>query len=307
MTRPRVAVFGYGSLALAGLETLEHLGVTPAAIVVPGNRVGSDVDVMTARAAAAGWPLLAQPQRTRLTPFLESLDRVKPDLLFVWSYPMLLPPELIARPRLGAINMHGGLLPEYRGAHVMNWVIANGASETGMTLHYIDDGIDTGPTIAERRFPIEWRDDAATVRDKLRVAGQSLLREWWPAIEAGTAPRTPQDPARAGYYRPRSADDGRIDWSAPNEAIYNLVRALVAPWPGARTSIGRTMLVTRKSDPIGAARSDVPGTVQSIDEGGVVVASGRGSLHLQRIEIDGRVATLAELRQAGVVPGAILG
>lgn len=306
MARPRVVVFGYGSLALAGLAVLEQLGTDVAAVVIPGNRSGADVDMVRAHTAERGWPLLIQPHRNQIAPFLDSLDRLKPDLLFVWSYPMLFPPALISRPRLGAVNMHGGLLPEYRGAHVMNWAIANGERETGITLHYIDQGIDTGPVIGERRFAIEGQDDAATVRDKLRAAGKSLLSESWPAIEAGTAPRVPQDPARGRYYRPRSADDGRIDWCAPNDAIANLMRALVDPWPGAYTTAGDTRLVVRASQPLESHDSAVPGTVCSIDGTDVVVAAGRGRIKLTVIEIDGNVATAEDLRGAGVVVGTRL-
>jgi len=188
MARARVVVFGYGPLALASLDTLERRGVTPVAVVVPGNRSGPDVDLVVAHARSRTWTLLVQPPRTRLAPFLDLVRQLQPDLFVVWSYSMLLPPELIALARLGAVNVHGGLLPDYRGGHVMNWAIINGERETGVTLAYLDEGIDTGPVIAELRFPIDRSDDAATVRDKLKAAGQSLLETQWPAIEAGLAP-----------------------------------------------------------------------------------------------------------------------
>src|SRR3954464_633041 len=119
MPRARAIVFGYGPLALASLNTLERLGVTPEAVVVPGNRSGPDVDLVAAHVRARGWTLLVQPPRNAIGPFLDAVRRLKPDLLFVWSYSMLLPPELIALAPRGAVNMHGGLLPEYRGGHVM--------------------------------------------------------------------------------------------------------------------------------------------------------------------------------------------
>lgn len=306
MSRPRVVVFGYGSLALTCLATLEDLGVVPAAVVIPGNRSGAVVDIVAAQANARRLPLLVQPPRSRIAPFLESLEPLSPDLLLVWSYSMLFPPALIALPRLGAVNLHGGLLPEYRGGHVMNWAIANGERETGVTLHYLDPGIDTGPTVAESRFPIEWNDTAATVHDKLRAAGESLLREWWPAIAAGTAPRHPQDPARGRHYRMRAAEDGRIDWSHSNDAIYNLVRALVSPWPGARTTIGGTTVVVRAALPVRESTGDRPGLVRSVDQSGVLVAAGRGSVRLTALEIDGRAADAGDLQRAGVNAGSML-
>jgi methionyl-tRNA formyltransferase len=302
--RRRVVVFGYGPLALAALDSLQRLRVTPAAVVVPGNRQGADVDVVTARVRAHGWPLLVQPPRRSLPAFLDILTRLDPDLLLVWSYSMLLPPELIGLAPLGAVNVHGGLLPEYRGGHVMNWAIANGEAETGATLTYLDEGIDTGPVIAERRFPIEWRDDAASVREKLMRAGQSLLETWWPRIEAGTAPRQAQNESRARYYRLRSAADGLVDWRQPSAAIYNLVRALVPPWPGAFTIFDGMTLVLRRVEviePSGARHA--PGTVTSSDGTSIRVATGSGEVALTSVEIDGREVTPAALLRLGLAAG----
>jgi methionyl-tRNA formyltransferase len=305
--RARVIAFGYGPLALASLATLERVGVTPAAVVVPGNRTGPDVDLVRAHVQFRGWTLLVQPPRRSLTPFLDTIRRLHPDLLLVWSYSMLLPPELIALARLGAVNVHGGLLPEYRGGHVMNWAIANGERETGVTLAYLDEGIDTGPVIAERRVPIAPADDAASVRGKLKEAGQALLEEWWPAIEAGTAPRVPQDESRARYHRLRTAEDGRIDWSASSAAIVNLVRALAPPWPGAFFVLGgRTMVVRGSLAVDGGAPAIAPGTIIRGDEAGVLVASGTGSVHLLAVEIDGQPAPWSELEKAGLIAGARL-
>jgi methionyl-tRNA formyltransferase len=307
MAHGRVIVFSYGPLGLALLDTLERLGVAPAAIVVPGNRSGADVDLVAERARSSGRTLLVQPRRSHIQPFLDDVRMLRPDLLLVWSYSMLLPPELIALAPRGAVNVHGGLLPEYRGGHVMNWAIANGERETGVTLACLDEGIDTGPVIAEHRFPIEDGDDAATVRDKLRETGQALLERWWPSLEAGTAPRTPQDESRARYHRMRTAEDGRIDWSASSKAVHNLVRALVAPWPGAFTECGETRLVVRRTrtadsrDPQAEA-----GTVIRCDDESVSVACGSGVVQLLSLEIDGRPAQPADRVRAGIAPGVRL-
>ncbi len=307
MPRARVIVFSYGPLGVALLDALQRLGVEPAAVVVPGNRDGADVDLVASNAKARGLPLLVQPRRAGLAPFLDAIRAIRPDVLLVWSYSMLLPDELIALAPRGAVNVHGGLLPEYRGGHVMNWAIVNGERETGVTLAYLDAGIDTGPVIAQRRFPIEAGDDAASVRDKLQATGQALLSEWWPAIESGTAPRTPQDESRARYHRMRTAEDGRIDWSASSDAIANLVRALVAPWPGAFLLIGDTRVVVRQARPIARDVPAVePGTVLRSDAGGMCVASGNGTVELLAVEIDGQPARWPDLRRAGLIEGVRL-
>jgi methionyl-tRNA formyltransferase len=305
MPRARVVVFGYGPLALASLDTLGRLGVTPAAVVVPGNRSGPDVDLVVAHARSKNWPLLVQPPRARLAPFLDLVRQLQPDLFVVWSYSMLLPPALIALAPLGAVNVHGGLLPEYRGGHVMNWAIINGERETGATLAYLDEGIDTGPVIAELRFPIDRRDDAVTVRDKLKAAGQSLLETQWSAIEAGQARGVPQDETRARYYRMRTADDGRIDWSSASTAIDSLVRALVAPWPGAFFLLADAKIVVRRARPLEGDASP-PGTVIRCDDEGVRVAAGSGSVQLLVLEQDGVPAEWPELRRAGLTTGVRL-
>jgi len=303
VAQARVIVFGYGELVLAALDTLTRLGVTPVAVVIPGNRVGQDVDIASAYARARGLTLLVQPPRTRAASFLAAVQALEPDLLFVWSYTMLLPPDLIALAPRGAVNLHGGLLPEYRGGHVMNWAIANGETETGATLAYLDQGIDTGPVIAERRFAIEWRDDAATVRVKLKAAGEELLTAWWPAIEAGTAPRVAQDQSRARYHRMRTAEDGRIDWSQQNVAIYNLVRALVAPWPGAFSLLGSTRLVFRRVEPIAASSSAPPGTVVRVDDADLRIAAAGGDVQVLSVEVNGHCVSCGELRRLGLAEG----
>lgn len=306
MAQSRLVVFGYGSLGLAALETCVRLGVTPAAVVVPGNRQGPDVDLMLAGTREREWPLLVQPQRSRIQPFLADVRAVAPDLFLVWSYPMILPPELLSLPAQGAFNLHSGLLPGYRGGHTMNWALINGERETGVTLHHIDSGIDTGPVVDEERFAIDWRDDIVTVHEKLKVAGNVLLTRWWPSMTQGTAPATRQDESRAVYHRRRTAADGQVDWSAPNVAIYNLVRALVAPWPGAFTTLGSTRLVLRQVEPVEAVSLAAPGTVVRCDEDEVRIAAGQGDVKVLFAEIDGRHATASALRQAGMAEGGRL-
>jgi len=306
VVQARVIVFGYGELALAALELLASLGVAPVAIVIPGNRSGNDVDMVAAYARAKSLTLLVQPPRVRIAPLLAQVRALEPDLLFVWSYPMLLPPDLLAIAPRGAVNLHGGLLPEYRGGHVMNWAIANGERETGATLAYLDEGIDTGPVIAQRRFAIESDDDAASLRAKLKTTGVALIQEWWPAIADGSAPAIAQDESKARYYRMRTADDGLIDWARSNTGIVNLVRALVSPWPGAFFMIGRTRAVVRRAAAEAPTASAAPGTVVSFDADGVRVVTGNGDVRLLSLELDGRAARLPELRALGMAEGSRL-
>ena len=306
MSASRVVVFGFGRLALAALDTLERLGVTPVAVVVPGIRSGADVDMVAARAREKSLRLLVQPRRKDLAPFLDTIQSLRPDLMLVWSYPMLLPPELTALAAVGAFNIHSGKLPEYRGGHVMMWALINGERESAATLHRVDAGIDTGPVVAEERFAIGWDDDIASLQGKLAVAGAALLTRCWPALADGTAPQTPQDESRARYYRMRTPADGLIDWAHSNIQIYNLVRALVAPWPGAFTRIGDTKLVLRRVTPTDATGAAPPGTVIRLAPGHLQVACGEGALEVTSMEVDGQPAPVADLQRLGVAEGRLL-
>lgn len=302
----RVIVFGYGELALAAIDTLTGLGVVPLAVVVPGNRTGSDVELVSAEARRRGLPVIVQPPRSQRLPFIAAIAALRPDLLFVWSYSMLLPPDLLAIAPRGAVNVHGGLLPQYRGGHVMNWAIANGERETGVTLAYLDGGIDTGPVIGQRRFAIEPGDDAASVRTKLKITGVAMIQEWWPAIADGSAPAVAQDESQARYYRMRTAEDGKIDWARSSTDVVNLVRALVSPWPGAFFMSGETRLVVRRAAAAGEGASATPGTVVGFDDDTVRVATGHGDVRLSGLELDGRAAHLADLRALGITEGSRL-
>jgi methionyl-tRNA formyltransferase len=301
-------VFSYGDMGTAAFAALAEAGAQVLALVLPSNRVGPDVEIARAAARAAGLPVRMQPPRDRIDPFVRELESLAPDVIVIWSYSMILPGAVIGVPRRGCVNVHGGLLPSYRGPHVMQWAIINGETETGVTLHYVDTGIDTGPVIAEERLAIAPEDDAPALREKLRHSGSRLLRRWWPAIAAGTAPRVPQDESRAKYYPLRTPEDGRINWSAPAVSIHNLVRALAAPWPGAFTQLGRERLVLRRavvtrSDGVPAA----PGVVSLVDGRGARVGTGSGELLIVEAEVGGRAAGPGDLASLGVAPGLQLG
>ena len=290
----RTVVFGYGELAIVAVESLVSVGAELVAAVIPSNRTGHDVDQFRTFSERSGLPVLVQPPRKSVDPFVQQLRELSPDFILVWSYPMILPKSVINVPRRAAFNMHGGILPEYRGGHVMQWAIINGEKETGITLHYIEEGIDTGAIVAESRFSIDWNDDAASVREKLKSHGRQLLKEWWPLVAAGQTPKRVQDEQRAQYYRLRTQEDGLISWNQSSLAIYNLVRALVSPWPGAYTYVRGHKLTVWRVDPVqgrGEGVGFLPGRIVAIDDSGATVLTGDGSLVLQKVEIDGCILT----------------
>lgn len=166
--------------------------------------------------------------------FASNIRNIDLDLIITYSYPMILPKDLIDTASIGGINIHNGLLPEYRGNNVLNWVLVNGEKRAGVTIHWLDEGIDTGDIIGRREIEIDFEDTALSLRSKLIDEGFDLFNILIPQILNDTGPRMRQTSDNACYYRKRTPDDGLIDWDNMSDMeIYNLIRALILPWPGA--------------------------------------------------------------------------
>ena len=308
MDNTTALVFGYGELGITAVETLVNLGTQVVGLVIPSNRNGLDIELVKSFAAQRGMLLFMQPSRKRSAPFIRQLRKLNPDIILVWSYSMILPPEAIEVPRLGCINLHGGLLPEYRGAHVMQWAIINGENETGATLHYIDEDIDTGPIIADIRFQITQDDNAVSVRQKLKNTGIHLLNDWWMAIISGVAPRISQDESKAKYYRLRTPEDGLIDWSISNTNIYNHIRALVSPWPGAFTFSQEQKIIIWDAKPFeGSTKGLPPGLIRNMEDSTMCVVTGKGDLLIHKVEVNNIIGSPNILRAIGTSIGDLLG
>ena len=180
-------------------------------------------------------PLLIQPRvtATSYSDFVQRVQRLAPELMLVNSYSMLVREDVLSVAARGAINVHMALLPEYRGGNPIQWALLNDEPETGVTMHYMSPEFDAGDIIAQRRIPILFMDTWCSILARLQEATEGLLGEELPKVFAGTNARRPQDEARARYYRRRHPEDGRIDWDHSVRHIYNLIRALVKPNPGA--------------------------------------------------------------------------
>ena len=179
--------------------------------------------------------LLVQPKHNsaEYPRFVDEVRTLDPDLILVNSYSMRLRTDLLDLPRLGCVNVHGGLLPEYRGSNPIQWALLNDDKETGVTVHYMTEEFDQGDIIARRKVAICFEDTWLDIRARLAKATEALLAQELPKILSGTNARAPQDESRARYYRRRSAEDGRVDWHRAVRDLYNLIRALVRPHPGA--------------------------------------------------------------------------
>lgn len=296
--RVRVLIFGYGKAPVGIGEFLNSVGAEIAAVVLPGDRRGDDHAIVRRYAEIAGLSVLVHPRENEHFPgFRDACRGLAPDLIIVYSYSMRITPNILELPRLGTVNLHGGLLPHYRGPHVMNWAIINGETKTGVTAHYMDADWDTGPVIGMATFPIEWDDDAYSVREKLHLAAVDVLASHWEQIASGTVQAQPQDETRARYWPKRTPEDGRIDWHASPVEIRNLVRALVPPWPGAFTFLGPRRVVILRAQPSGQIQTlPEEGTISCQDLNGIQVATRGGWLRVEAVQVGQSLAQGSDIR-----------
>jgi methionyl-tRNA formyltransferase len=239
---PRVVVFAYSEVGTRCLETLLRLGAHVVGVFTyeddPQETIWFRSVAQTAR--KAGLPVLFGP------PSEERVRALRPDLLFSFYYRDMIGESVLRLPRLGAFNMHGSLLPKYRGRACVNWAVLMGETETGATLHHMVKSADAGDIVDQERVPILFEDTAQDVAIKVADAAVVVLERSWPLLVAGRTPRIPQDPALATTFGRRRPEDGRIDWTWEAKRIYNLVRAVTHPFPGAFTFAGgRKLLVWR--------------------------------------------------------------
>jgi methionyl-tRNA formyltransferase len=239
-------VFGYGDIGVRGLAALLEAGLEVPLVVTHED------DPNEARWYASlfdycrdrGLAVLADPASTLLQ---QKISRIEPDLIFSFYYRSMLPMSLLRRARLGAFNMHGSLLPKYRGRAPLNWAILKGETETGVTLHEMVEKPDAGRIVDRQAVPIGPDETAVEVFAKMTGAAEAVLRRSIKSLLSGTAKLTPQNLAAGSYYGRRTPEDGRIDWSRSARDIHNLVRAVAPPFPGAFTE-GLRVLKTALTD-----------------------------------------------------------
>lgn len=230
----RSVVFAYHDIGYVSLHELLRAGDTVAAVMTHTDDPHEEVWFRSVRqlAEAHGLPVFA-PDTVNTPQWIAQLAAWEPDFIFSFYYRKILCREILAIPRLGALNLHGSLLPKYRGRCPVNWVLIHGERETGVTLHYMEEKPDRGDIVAQQAVPITDDDTALTLFRKLTDAAAALVRDTYPLLRAGAAPRRAQNDAEASYFGGRGPQDGRIDWSRPGRAIFDLVRAVTHPYPGA--------------------------------------------------------------------------
>jgi methionyl-tRNA formyltransferase len=243
----RAVVFAYHDVGVRCLSVLLDQGVEVPLVVSHEDDPGETIWFQSVRELARrrGIPVVtpAGPQDPALASEIASLS---PDFLFSFYYRRLIPGSILRSAALGALNMHGSLLPKYRGRAPINWAIVNGETETGATLHYMERRADAGAVVGQEGVPILPDDTALDVFGKVTSAAGRLLDRVLPKLIDRTAVAVPQNDAEATTFPGRKPEDGRIDWSGTAASVHNLVRAVAPPYPGAFTSLrGETVFINR--------------------------------------------------------------
>jgi UDP-4-amino-4-deoxy-L-arabinose formyltransferase/UDP-glucuronic acid dehydrogenase (UDP-4-keto-hexauronic acid decarboxylating) len=276
----KVVVAAYHNMGCAGIRALRRCGFDIQAIFTYTDDPQETIwfDSVADLALEFNIPVYA-PDNINHPLWVEKIRALRPDFLFSFYYRDIIQQPILDIPTRGCLNLHGSLLPKYRGRAPVNWVLINGEQETGVTLHYMTDKADAGDIVCQRRVAISHDATALELNRKLVKAAREMLDACLPLLQAGKAPRLPQNHGEASYFGRRHPADGEIDWQKTSQDIHNLVRAVTRPYPGAFTYRGQKRLILWKTSPVespGVAKP--PGTVLSANP--LVIACGQGALEV---------------------------
>lgn len=291
----KIVFMGTPDFSVPALEALVSAGHEVAAVVTQPDKPkgrGKEMQMTPVKTAALSHGIqVFQPQRVKNNPeFLEQLKTIGPDVIVVIAFGQILPREILELPPCGCINIHASLLPKYRGAAPIQWVIIDGEKETGITTMYMEEGLDTGDMLLKTVIPIAEDETGGSLHDKLSKAGGALILDTLKGLEAGVIERTPQT-GETCYAKMLTKSLGNIDWSMEADAIERLIRGL-SPWPSAYSYLdGKTVKIWKA-----AVDSEVemesgdcePGTIAAISKDGFSVQTGKGLLMVKELQLEGK-------------------
>jgi len=282
MTKPALLVFAYHDVGYECLDALIQNDEYILAVITHKDNPEEEIWFRSVAKLARKYDIPVQTPDSMNTPdWIERIRSWAPDLIFSFYYRNMIHEEILKIPRLGAFNMHGSLLPKYRGRVPINWAILHGEKTTGVTLHHMVRRPDAGDIVDQEAVPIVPDDTAQEVFNKCVTAARLVLLRQIEALTTGTAPRRAQDESQATYFGGRKPEDGQIDWSQSAENIYNLIRAVTQPYPGAFTQGDGKKLFIWWARPLKES-GGTPGQVISVDP--LIIASGAGNLEIVNYE-----------------------
>ena len=218
---------------------------------------------------------------------LAVIEQEKPDICLVSCWYWLIKSELLAKVPKGFLGIHGSLLPKYRGNAPLVWPIINGEKQSGLSLFYFDDGMDTGDVVGQRTFEISQQDTIKDILKKSESLVVDLIEEFYPMLIEGTAPRIAQNHSEATYCSQRRAEDGHLNWMLPNLRVHNLIRAQTSPYPGVFCYRKSEKIYIWKSSLFPYPYFGIPGLVVQSVENSVVVTCGKGAVCLHDVQVNG--------------------
>jgi UDP-4-amino-4-deoxy-L-arabinose formyltransferase/UDP-glucuronic acid dehydrogenase (UDP-4-keto-hexauronic acid decarboxylating) len=282
----KAIVLAYHQIGCEGLQALMRHGYEIVAVFTHPDDPKENIWFGSVAELAARYHLPVFAPRDINHPIWErKIRELQPDILFSFYYRNLIKPSILEIPQAGCLNLHGSLLPKYRGRCPVNWVLVHGEKETGLTLHYMTPRPDDGDICAQRKIAIDEEDTARTLFEKSVAVGVDLLDEVLPKIREGMAPRLPQDHQQATYFGGRRPEDGLIDWEQSSRQIRNLVRAVTRPYPGAFSYLeGRKFFFWAVSEKRDRPQEHSPGTVLSIDP--FVISCGHGAVVVEAGQVE---------------------
>jgi len=283
----RIVFMGTPEFAVPSLDALLKSGDDVVGIVTQPDRPKGRGQVLTFSpvkqvALRESIPIL-QPTKMKDPEFLASLTAWKPDVIAVAAFGRILPPVILSLPPNGCINVHGSLLPKYRGAGPIQWAIINGETETGITTMLMDEGMDTGAMLLQEAIPIEPHDTAGSLSPKLAELGGRLLVQTIAQLKTGSIVPRPQDHTKATMAPLLKKEDGVLDWSLPAQSIANRIRGLT-PWPGAYTFFGSDRWTIIKAVSSAEQSRETPGRIVAVTKDAITVSTGEDSLTLLDIQ-----------------------
>ncbi|QSH40142.1 bifunctional UDP-4-amino-4-deoxy-L-arabinose formyltransferase/UDP-glucuronic acid oxidase ArnA [Lentisphaerota bacterium ZTH] len=289
----KCVVLGYHNIGCVGIEALVKNGFEIQAVFTHKDNPNENIwfDSVAEVAACKGIPVFA-PEDVNHPVWVERIRAMQPDVIFSFYYRNLLKKPILDIPANGCMNLHGSLLPKYRGRVPINWALVNGETETGVTLHYMTEKADAGDIIAQEKIAVTDDDNAKTLHLKAAKASGEMLDKVLPLIKAGNAPRTAQDDNEATCYGGRGPADGEIKWQAPAEDVRNLVRAVTSPYPGAFSFMGDRKCLIWKVSLAENSGNALPGTV--ISSSPLVVACGEGAVKIDSAQVEGGILMTGE-------------